>query len=170
MRLSPCRSGPHSRGRLIGASWRGSLTVAQTESVICVHAWQRNVPPRLEVFQTAGRGWGVRAAEALPQGTFVCCYLGEVTCDAIRPLRVGLWAALTAGRPHSCGRTNKHTYITAGAQRRGKRAPSGGRRAARRRVLHRDRGAPAAVAADRSIDRSGGQGATAAQAGQRTDH
>jgi hypothetical protein len=74
--------------------------------MICVHAWQRNVPPRLEVFQTAGRGWGVRAAEALPQGTFVCCYLGEVTCDAIRPLRVGLWAALTAGRPHSAEQTS----------------------------------------------------------------
>jgi hypothetical protein len=31
-------------------------------------------------------------------------------------------------------------------------------------------GAPAAVAADRSIDRSGGQGATAAQGSVRTDH
>jgi hypothetical protein len=40
-------------------------------------ALQRSSPPPLEVFQTVGKGWGVRAAAALPKGSFVCCYLGE---------------------------------------------------------------------------------------------
>ncbi len=38
---------------------------------------QRSSPPKLEVFQTVEKGWGVRAAVDLPKGAFVCCYLGE---------------------------------------------------------------------------------------------
>lgn len=33
---------------------------------------------RLEVFSTKNRGWGVRTLEAIPHGTFVCEYAGEV--------------------------------------------------------------------------------------------
>ncbi|XP_037345580.2 histone-lysine N-methyltransferase SETMAR isoform X2 [Pungitius pungitius] len=33
---------------------------------------------RLEVYATEGKGWGVRTLEAIPRGTFVCEYAGEV--------------------------------------------------------------------------------------------
>jgi len=33
---------------------------------------------RLEVYATGNKGWGVRALEAVPRGTFVCEYAGEV--------------------------------------------------------------------------------------------
>ncbi|XP_068450874.1 histone-lysine N-methyltransferase SETMAR [Clinocottus analis] len=33
---------------------------------------------RLEVYSTGNKGWGVRALEAVPHGTFVCEYAGEV--------------------------------------------------------------------------------------------
>lgn len=39
---------------------------------------QRGVRVRLEVFSTNNKGWGVRTLEALPHGTFVCEYAGEV--------------------------------------------------------------------------------------------
>lgn len=39
---------------------------------------QGGVRVRLEVFSTNNKGWGVRTLEALPHGTFVCEYAGEV--------------------------------------------------------------------------------------------
>uniref|UniRef100_A0A3Q4B841 Uncharacterized protein n=1 Tax=Mola mola TaxID=94237 RepID=A0A3Q4B841_MOLML len=39
---------------------------------------QRGLRVRLEVFSTNNKGWGVRTLEALPHGTFVCEYAGEV--------------------------------------------------------------------------------------------
>lgn len=39
---------------------------------------QRGLQVRLEVFKTAKKGWGVRALEAIAEGTFVCEYAGEV--------------------------------------------------------------------------------------------
>ena len=39
---------------------------------------QRGLLVKLEVFRTENKGWAVRAAEPIPQGTFVCEYIGEV--------------------------------------------------------------------------------------------
>ncbi|XP_064161605.1 histone-lysine N-methyltransferase SETMAR isoform X1 [Anguilla rostrata] len=39
---------------------------------------QRGLGLSLCVFPTHGKGWGVRALEPIPQGTFVCEYAGEV--------------------------------------------------------------------------------------------
>nr|CBN80984.1 SET domain and mariner transposase fusion gene [Dicentrarchus labrax] len=39
---------------------------------------QRGLRIRLEVYSTKNRGWGVRTLEAIPHGTFVCEYAGEV--------------------------------------------------------------------------------------------
>lgn len=39
---------------------------------------QRGLRLRLEVYGTEDRGWGVRTLEAIPCGTFVCEYAGEV--------------------------------------------------------------------------------------------
>lgn len=39
---------------------------------------QRGLRLRLEVCSTKNRGWGVRALEAIPLGTFVCEYAGEL--------------------------------------------------------------------------------------------
>lgn len=39
---------------------------------------QRGLRLRLEVYSTKNKGWGVRTLEAIPHGTFVCEYAGEV--------------------------------------------------------------------------------------------
>ncbi|KAJ8409387.1 hypothetical protein AAFF_G00235850 [Aldrovandia affinis] len=39
---------------------------------------QRGLSLRLGVFPAHGKGWGVRALEPMPRGTFVCEYAGEV--------------------------------------------------------------------------------------------
>uniref|UniRef100_UPI0037E84D97 histone-lysine N-methyltransferase SETDB2 isoform X2 n=1 Tax=Semicossyphus pulcher TaxID=241346 RepID=UPI0037E84D97 len=39
---------------------------------------QRGVRVRLQVFQTEGRGWGVRCRDDLDHGTFVCVYAGVI--------------------------------------------------------------------------------------------
>ncbi|KAM4582462.1 histone-lysine N-methyltransferase SETMAR [Fundulus diaphanus] len=39
---------------------------------------QRGLQLRLEVCRTTSKGWGVRALEGIPRGTFVCEYAGEV--------------------------------------------------------------------------------------------
>ncbi|XP_027602191.1 histone-lysine N-methyltransferase SETMAR [Pipra filicauda] len=39
---------------------------------------QRGLRLRLQVFRTPRKGWGVRALEPVPRGTFVCEYAGEV--------------------------------------------------------------------------------------------
>ena len=33
---------------------------------------------RLQIFKTANRGWGIRALDDLPQGAFVCTYVGKL--------------------------------------------------------------------------------------------
>lgn len=36
----------------------------------------------LQVFRTVWKGWGLRAAEHIPEGAFVCEYMGElITCS-----------------------------------------------------------------------------------------
>ncbi|GBG76491.1 hypothetical protein CBR_g22240 [Chara braunii] len=42
---------------------------------------QKGVRVKLEVYRTKHKGWAVRAAEAIPRGTFVCEYIGEVVND-----------------------------------------------------------------------------------------
>ncbi|XP_044043480.1 histone-lysine N-methyltransferase SETDB2 isoform X2 [Siniperca chuatsi] len=39
---------------------------------------QRGIRVRLQVFQTDGRGWGVRCRDDLDRGTFVCIYAGVI--------------------------------------------------------------------------------------------
>eukprot|EP00667_Euglena_gracilis_P025938 EG_transcript_30785 len=39
---------------------------------------QKGISCQLEVFPTEGKGFGVRAVAPIPQGAFVCCYIGEV--------------------------------------------------------------------------------------------
>ncbi|XP_053170785.1 histone-lysine N-methyltransferase SETDB2 [Scomber japonicus] len=39
---------------------------------------QRGIRVRLQVFQTEGRGWGVRCRDDLDHGTFVCIYAGVI--------------------------------------------------------------------------------------------
>ncbi|CAN8324012.1 unnamed protein product [Cochlearia groenlandica] len=40
---------------------------------------QRGIYNKLEVFFTpSGKGWGLRTLERLPQGSFVCEYIGEI--------------------------------------------------------------------------------------------
>uniref|UniRef100_A0A7I4BQG6 Uncharacterized protein n=1 Tax=Physcomitrium patens TaxID=3218 RepID=A0A7I4BQG6_PHYPA len=43
---------------------------------------QKGVHLKLEVFISPHKGWGVRAAEAISRGTFVCEYVGEVLNDS----------------------------------------------------------------------------------------
>jgi hypothetical protein len=42
----------------------------------------RGVSLRLQVFKTAGRGWGVRSQEPIFAGRFICEYTGEMFLDA----------------------------------------------------------------------------------------
>ncbi|MCL7050917.1 hypothetical protein MKW94_000167 [Papaver nudicaule] len=42
---------------------------------------QNGVKVKLEVFKTEKKGWALRAGEAIPRGTFVCEYIGEVLND-----------------------------------------------------------------------------------------
>ncbi|XP_041834343.1 histone-lysine N-methyltransferase SETDB2 isoform X2 [Melanotaenia boesemani] len=46
---------------------------------------QRGIRVRLQVFQTADRGWGVRCRDDLDRGTFVCIYAGVVLQRAPSP-------------------------------------------------------------------------------------
>ncbi|KAG0602146.1 hypothetical protein M758_11G162800 [Ceratodon purpureus] len=43
---------------------------------------QKGVHLKLEVFKSRHKGWGVRAAEAISRGTFVCEYVGEILNDS----------------------------------------------------------------------------------------
>ncbi|KAG7480473.1 hypothetical protein MATL_G00056510 [Megalops atlanticus] len=42
---------------------------------------------RLQVFRTRNMGWGVRTLQNIPQGTFVCEYVGEIISDAEADIR-----------------------------------------------------------------------------------
>uniref|UniRef100_A0A8C4HQW1 Euchromatic histone-lysine N-methyltransferase 1a n=1 Tax=Dicentrarchus labrax TaxID=13489 RepID=A0A8C4HQW1_DICLA len=43
---------------------------------------QNGMRARLQVFRTQKMGWGVRAMQDIPQGTFICEYVGEIITDA----------------------------------------------------------------------------------------
>lgn len=43
---------------------------------------QKGVHLKLEVFKSRHKGWGVRAAEAISRGAFVCEYVGEILNDS----------------------------------------------------------------------------------------
>lgn len=47
---------------------------------ICYHVWLF-FRVHLELFKTALTGWGVRALQEIPKGSFVCEYVGEVITD-----------------------------------------------------------------------------------------
>ncbi|XP_057869658.2 histone-lysine N-methyltransferase, H3 lysine-9 specific SUVH6 isoform X2 [Cryptomeria japonica] len=42
---------------------------------------QRGIRFQLEVFKTDKRGWGVRSADSIPSGSFICEYTGELLSD-----------------------------------------------------------------------------------------
>ncbi|KAK7896836.1 hypothetical protein WMY93_022161 [Mugilogobius chulae] len=42
---------------------------------------QKGLRVRMELFRTQKKGWGVRALQDIPQGTFVCQYVGEIITD-----------------------------------------------------------------------------------------
>ena len=43
---------------------------------------QHGITARLQVFRAYGMGWGVRAAQEIPKGSFVCEYVGEIISDS----------------------------------------------------------------------------------------
>ncbi|KAM8886141.1 histone-lysine N-methyltransferase EHMT1a isoform 2-T3 [Spinachia spinachia] len=43
---------------------------------------QNGLRVRLQLFRTQKMGWGVRAVHEIPQGTFICEYVGEIITDA----------------------------------------------------------------------------------------
>ncbi|XP_075042642.1 histone-lysine N-methyltransferase EHMT2 isoform X2 [Mixophyes fleayi] len=48
---------------------------------------QSGIKVRLQLYRTAKMGWGVRALQAIPQGTFICEYVGELISDAEADVR-----------------------------------------------------------------------------------
>jgi len=36
---------------------------------------------RFQIFRTATRGWGVKTLNAIPKGSYVCEYIGEILSD-----------------------------------------------------------------------------------------
>ncbi|XP_049593125.1 histone-lysine N-methyltransferase EHMT1 isoform X2 [Syngnathus scovelli] len=48
---------------------------------------QNGLRTRLELFRTTKKGWGVRALQDIPQGTFVCEYVGEIISEAEAEMR-----------------------------------------------------------------------------------
>ncbi|XP_068430104.1 histone-lysine N-methyltransferase EHMT1 isoform X2 [Clinocottus analis] len=48
---------------------------------------QNGIRTRLQVFRTSKKGWGVRAVQDIPQGTFVCEYVGEIISEAEAEMR-----------------------------------------------------------------------------------
>ncbi|KAM6984833.1 histone-lysine N-methyltransferase EHMT1 [Aplochiton taeniatus] len=48
---------------------------------------QNGLRVRLQLFRTSKKGWGVRALQDIPQGTFVCEYVGEIISDAEADVR-----------------------------------------------------------------------------------
>uniref|UniRef100_T1IV76 Histone-lysine N-methyltransferase n=1 Tax=Strigamia maritima TaxID=126957 RepID=T1IV76_STRMM len=43
---------------------------------------QHRMLSRLQLFRTQGKGWGVRTLRDIPQGTFICEYIGELISDS----------------------------------------------------------------------------------------
>uniref|UniRef100_A0A8C4NWJ7 Euchromatic histone-lysine N-methyltransferase 1b n=1 Tax=Dicentrarchus labrax TaxID=13489 RepID=A0A8C4NWJ7_DICLA len=48
---------------------------------------QNGLRTRLQLFRTSKKGWGVRALEDIPQGTFICEYVGEIISEAEAEMR-----------------------------------------------------------------------------------
>ncbi|XP_064262456.1 LOW QUALITY PROTEIN: histone-lysine N-methyltransferase EHMT2-like, partial [Passer domesticus] len=48
---------------------------------------QSGIKVRLQLYRTAKMGWGVRALQAIPPGTFICEYVGELISDAEADVR-----------------------------------------------------------------------------------
>uniref|UniRef100_A0A8C5G976 Euchromatic histone-lysine N-methyltransferase 1b n=1 Tax=Gouania willdenowi TaxID=441366 RepID=A0A8C5G976_GOUWI len=48
---------------------------------------QNGLRTRLQLFRTAKKGWGVRTLQDIPQGTFVCEYVGEIISEAEAEMR-----------------------------------------------------------------------------------
>ncbi|XP_056395143.1 histone-lysine N-methyltransferase EHMT2 isoform X2 [Hyla sarda] len=48
---------------------------------------QSGIKVRLQLYRTAKMGWGVRALQSIPQGTFICEYVGELISDAEADVR-----------------------------------------------------------------------------------
>ncbi|CAM6097830.1 unnamed protein product [Calypogeia fissa] len=49
---------------------------------------QKGLRYELEVFKTKGKGWGVRSSYFIPQGSFVCEYIGEIIHESDAEKRV----------------------------------------------------------------------------------
>ncbi|XP_070706429.1 histone-lysine N-methyltransferase EHMT1 [Pempheris klunzingeri] len=48
---------------------------------------QNGLRTRLQIFRTSKKGWGVRALQDIPQGTFICEYVGEIISEAEAEMR-----------------------------------------------------------------------------------
>nr|XP_029133597.1 histone-lysine N-methyltransferase EHMT1-like isoform X1 [Labrus bergylta] len=48
---------------------------------------QNGLRARLQLFRTSKKGWGVRALQDLPKGTFICEYVGEIISEAEAEMR-----------------------------------------------------------------------------------
>ncbi|XP_061486855.1 histone-lysine N-methyltransferase EHMT2-like isoform X2 [Rhineura floridana] len=48
---------------------------------------QSGIKVRLQLYRTAKMGWGVQALQTIPQGTFICEYVGELISDAEADVR-----------------------------------------------------------------------------------
>ncbi|CAM9113675.1 unnamed protein product [Lampetra planeri] len=48
---------------------------------------QNGLRTRLQLFRTSKKGWGVRTLQDIPQGTFVCEYVGEIVSEAEAEMR-----------------------------------------------------------------------------------
>ncbi|XP_067341315.1 histone-lysine N-methyltransferase EHMT1 isoform X3 [Channa argus] len=48
---------------------------------------QNGLRTRLQLFKSRKKGWGVRALQDIPQGTFVCEYVGEIISEAEAEMR-----------------------------------------------------------------------------------
>lgn len=42
---------------------------------------QRGLTQRFQLFKTSSKGWGIRTLKAIPKGTYVCEYVGEIISD-----------------------------------------------------------------------------------------
>ena len=69
-----------------------------TKSVTVRRPFHLLPPPRMDLFLTDNRGWGVRAAEPLRRGAFICEYAGEVVEESESRARMA--AAKAAGQAH----------------------------------------------------------------------
>ena len=43
---------------------------------------QHGISVRLQVFRVYGMGWGIRALQNIPKGSFICEYVGEIISDS----------------------------------------------------------------------------------------